>query len=597
MKPNPYPTWQKEELRIYARDGLFLALTVVFSVVLAELLIIKENSSIVDRIFTYLLVFIPLGIFNYIAHYYYRNRRIKATGNLRSSFRYQLSIAFLLVSVIPSIPIFMLSSNMIERLVEGVFRIDVNRAMSSADKLITYYESKEEKQFLRKVESTYPDYFQNRRSSRQLVRELYGNGTLQQGVDYASLVQRNRVILETKPLFEGNKLPEFSVRDRGVGYSKYYRDKLHVILFAFPLKGRDEFLVLGHRLHPGLEADNRNFDTVYSRLRNESLWKVEIPTNLRLGLGLIYAFMICCALVASIFIARQISLPIVSIAAATRKIADGDLDTKIDIHATGEMGVLIDSFNQMTSELNDLQGKLLHTQRMAAWQEVAKRLAHEIKNPLTPIQLSAERILRRLDKPNPGDLSRVLRTGATTIIEQVATLKQMVEEFANFARLPSARTVRGNLDEVISESVHLFRGIPGISLELSLSGKLPPVELDKNLVIGMINNLIKNAVEAIQSVPEPPRTGKIRITTDILKQANRRYVTLSVEDNGPGVDAGFDEKIFEPYFSTKGEHGSGLGLAVVERAVTEHDAKIHVGKSDSLGGAEFKIMFRVAEGA
>jgi nitrogen fixation/metabolism regulation signal transduction histidine kinase len=490
----------------------------------------------------------------------------------------------------------MLSSNMIERLVEGVFRIDVNRAMSSANNLIDYYERKEEELFLKKVESRYPDYFEKRASSRQLIRELYANGTLEHGVDYGAIVERSRIKIETKPLFTGKKLPEFEVRDRGLGYANYVEEKLHIVLFAFPLRESDEFLLIGHRMHPGLEADNRNFSTVYGRLKNESLWKVEIPTNLRLGLGLIYAFMICCALLASIIIARQISLPIVSIAAATRKIADGDLNAKIDISARGEMGVLIDSFNQMTSELKDLQGKLLHTQRMAAWQEVAKRLAHEIKNPLTPIQLSAERILRRLDKPNRGDLSRVLRTGATTIIEQVATLRQMVEEFANFARLPIARTIRGNLDEMISESVHLFRGIPGVSLELSLSGKLPPVELDKNLVIGMINNLVKNAVEAIQHMDSPPSPGRIRITTEVIKQANRNYVSLSVEDNGPGVETGLDEQIFEPYFSTKGEHGSGLGLALVERAVTEHDAKIHVGKSESLGGARFRIMFRVVEG-
>ncbi len=595
MNSNPYPAWRKEEFRIYLRDALFLVLTVFFSILLAELLIIKDNSAVVDRIFTYLLVFIPLGTFNYIAHYYYRNRRIKLTGNLRSSFRYQLSIAFLLVSIIPSIPIFLLSSNTIERVVEGVFRIDVNRAMSSAHNIITYYDNLEEARFLSKIKARYKDNFENKKGHVSLIHQLYREGTLESGMDYAALVQQGKIRYETKPLFSKEKLPEFKVRDRGIGYAMYSNSKLDLVLFAFPLKQENDFLLLGHRLHPGMESHSNNFNTVYGRLQNESLWKVEIPTNLRLGLGLIYAFMIGSALIVSIIIARQISLPIVSIAAATREIADGNLDTRIEINATGEMGVLIDSFNQMTMELKDLQARLLHTQRMAAWQEVAKRLAHEIKNPLTPIQLSAERILRRLDRPNPGDLTRVLRTGANTIIDQVATLKQMVEEFANFARMPGARPVLSNIEEIVSESIHLFRGISGISIELAQSGKLPVIMVDKNLIIGMINNLIKNAVEAIRDMPEDlkPNAGKVRISTKLHKEGSRKYVALVVEDNGPGVEEGLDEQIFEPYFSTKGEHGSGLGLAVVERAVTEHDARIQVGKSDALGGARFQILFKI----
>lgn len=592
----PVPSWRKEESRIYIRDAVFLILTILFSVILAELLIVKENATAVDRVFTYLLVFIPLGIFNYIAHYYYRNRRIKMTGNLRSSFRYQLSVAFLLVSVIPSIPIFLMSSSMIQRLVEGVFRVDVAGAMTSADEVIAYYKSEEEKRFLNQFKNNPDRLFSNIHPNPDLIKKLHSENLQEKEVDYVALMKEGRLVFETKPIFKNKPVPGFTLMEDGeIGRFPLQLRKMEMILFSFPLRGKDNFLILGHRMHPPVEADAHQFESVYSRLENESIWQVEIPTNLRLGLGFIFVTMIAVALIVSLVIARQISLPIVAIAQATRDIADGKLDTTIDIQARGEIGVLIDSFNQMTSELQSLRSRLLHTQRVAAWQEVAKRLAHEIKNPLTPIQLSAERILRRLEKPNRGDLTRVLRTGAHTIIDQVSTLKSMVEEFADFARLPSARPISGSLEEVVSEAVHLYRGTPGISVEVMLSGKLPKIEFDKNLIIGMINNLIKNAVEAIQLNPdENQRTGKVRISTGLHREGNRNYIMLRVEDSGPGISSDVSERIFEPYFSTKGDQGSGLGLAVVERAVTEHDARIHVETSE-LGGARFTVLFRVRE--
>lgn len=593
------PAWQQEEYRIYLRDGFFLVLTIFFSVILAELLIIKGRPSpAVDRIFTYLLVFIPLGTFNFIAHYYYRNRRIRRTGNLRSSFRYQLTIAFMLVAVIPSIPIFLLSSNTMERIVEGIFRLDVARAMNSAHTLLEFYEKQELKEFRTRLKLYDANLFRYEKANPELLSRLYSDGVLETGRDYAGLLKKREMIYETKPLFSSGRLPKFTTARDGSGFARLDLKKMSIHLYRFQLRDRETYLILGHRLYPEMEKDHKRFSSVYDRLQKEALWTVEIPTKLRLGLGIIYIVMITMVIIVSMVISRQISLPIVSIAAAARDIADGKLNTRLHIRASGEMGVLIDSFNQMVSELRTLRTRLLHTQRVAAWQEVARRLAHEIKNPLTPIQLSAERILRRLEKPNPGDLTRVLRTGANTIIDQVNHMKTMLDEFSDFARLPEAKPVRANLDKIVAECIHIFRGIPDISMEMVLSGELPYLLLDKNLIIGMINNLMKNGVEAIHSAREEGtefKNGRLRITTQFKREGNRHYVLLRVEDSGPGIPEKIQDKIFEPYFTTKGKHGSGLGLAIVERAVAEHEARIQVGRSAALGGAEFVISFRVPQ--
>src|SRR5690606_11743805 len=161
--------------------------------------------------------------------------------------------------------------------------------------------------------------------------------------------------------------------------------------------------------------------------------------------------------------------------AATRAGTDGKLDTRIDLRAEGEIGILIESFNSMTEELQTLRSRLLHSLRVGAWQEVARRLAHEIKNPLTPIQLSSERMLRKLDRGNRDDLDDVVRTGANTIIEQVNVLKHLLEEFSNFARLPSPRPELVQIGPLIQESAELFRNIPGFDIEVRIMDNLPDI--------------------------------------------------------------------------------------------------------------------------
>ncbi|MCB1167036.1 MAG: HAMP domain-containing protein, partial [Leptospiraceae bacterium] len=323
----------------------------------------------------------------------------------------------------------------------------------------------------------------------------------------------------------------------------------------------------------------------------------KIPYNLRLGLAIAYALMITLALGVAIVLARQISHPIVSLAAATRSVTLGKLDTRLDIRAEGELGILIDSFNQMTEELQTLRGRLLHSQRVAAWQEVARRLAHEIKNPLTPIQLSAERMLRRLDRPERGNLDEIVRSSGVTILEQVNVLKHLVEEFSNFARMPAPRLELSSLLELLRESTEAYTNLGDIEFELRISPDLPDLYLDRNLVIGMLNNLVQNAVDAVRShVQESEEAGRARILVSAAPhlQAGKRYVQLAIEDSGPGIEEEFREQIFEPYYTTKGEKGNGLGLALVERAVLDHNARIYVTGS-SLGGAAFRVFFPVPD--
>jgi two-component system nitrogen regulation sensor histidine kinase NtrY len=219
---------------------------------------------------------------------------------------------------------------------------------------------------------------------------------------------------------------------------------------------------------------------------------------------------------------------------------------------------------------------LIRTQRVAAWRDVARRLAHEIKNPLTPIQLSAER-LRRQFATAPVESRALIEECTSTIVAEVDSLKALVDEFAQFARMPAPRAVPVDLNTVLRETAALYHGLlKQITLETRLADGLPPVRIDPEQIRRVVINLVDNAVEALGGTgggPGQGGTGRIEIAT--VLDAPNAVVRVTIADNGPGIKPEDREKLFMPYYSTK-RRGSGLGLAIVRRIVAEHGGAIDV---------------------
>ncbi|MEZ5440624.1 MAG: ATP-binding protein [Lysobacterales bacterium] len=235
----------------------------------------------------------------------------------------------------------------------------------------------------------------------------------------------------------------------------------------------------------------------------------------------------------------------------------------------------------------DDAGEVGRLQRETAWGEVARRLAHEIKNPLTPIQLAAERLRHRyLTRLGPED-GQVLDRATQTIVNQVDALKTMVNAFSDYAKAPRLRPERQALAPLVQEIVELYRGEDRLSFQIELDSQLPALRLDSGRIRQLLHNLISNACEA-QPAPQPVL---LSITAQVVSEASRAFVELLVADNGPGVDASIIERIFEPYVSTKPK-GSGLGLAIVKRIIDEHGGQIRV-EQRSGGGAQFRIRLPV----
>jgi nitrogen fixation/metabolism regulation signal transduction histidine kinase len=227
---------------------------------------------------------------------------------------------------------------------------------------------------------------------------------------------------------------------------------------------------------------------------------------------------------------------------------------------------------------------LIRTQRVAAWRDVARRLAHEIKNPLTPIQLCAERMRRHFGSAPPAARALVDEC-TTTIVGEVESLKALVDEFAQFARMPAPRAVPSDLNGVLTDTLALYNGLfRDIHLERRLAADLPAVRVDVEQIRRVVINLVDNAVEALggeAATPGPtgePPTIVIETSHDVGNGVAR----IAVSDNGPGIPSADRDKLFMPYYSTK-KRGSGLGLAIVRRIIVEHGGSIEVADSAPSG--------------
>ncbi|MGH9493358.1 MAG: sensor histidine kinase [Candidatus Sulfotelmatobacter sp.] len=236
---------------------------------------------------------------------------------------------------------------------------------------------------------------------------------------------------------------------------------------------------------------------------------------------------------------------------------------------------------------------LLKAQKQAAWREVARRVAHEIKNPLTPIALSAERIQRHLDRATPQDPASmdIVRSCAETIEGAVEAVRQLVDEFSTLARFPVSKPQPSDINEVIESALSMFNGrLDGIALHKSLASDLPDVMADGDAIKRAIANLVDNAAEASQD----SAVREIEISTALV--ASHDAVEITVADSGHGVTRELKEKLFLPYFSTK-KRGTGLGLAIVSRIVEDHQGSIRVEKNEPVGSRFIIELPVVAEAA
>ena len=285
------------------------------------------------------------------------------------------------------------------------------------------------------------------------------------------------------------------------------------------------------------------------------------------------------ALFLSGWAAARVTRPIEQLAGAAQSVAAGSWDTRVQVNGHDEVSQLANSFNQMTTELLAQKERLVQAERVAAWRELARRLAHELKNPLFPLQLTVENLIRARTQ-SPEQFEEVFRESSQTLLSELANLKGIIGRFSEFSKMPQPQLQRVNVNQVLRGVVQLFQaqlnvpGKPAIECRSDTDESLGTIAADPELLHRAISNLVLNAMDAM------PQGGKLTL----LSRREPQKVVIEVADTGTGLTPEECARIFTPYYTSK-QHGSGLGLAIVQSVVSDHGGTITVRSQPGKGTA------------
>jgi len=647
----------------------------------------------------------------------YLERKRKVVG---AHFKTKLLLFFTALSLIPTLLLFLFASDLISRNIENWFKTPIDKILDDTKSLAdSFYQNSEEITFhyaqqltkaIRSRDLIDPD---RRVLLMEFIKEKLTEYRLDEICIYledeelfaylnASLPLRNYRDLEINIIKRAHLGEKFSSIEP-MGNGEMIRRGL-----SFKIPEMGNVLVVAGKFLPENYTQRINNITAYvQRYHQLKVQRNPVKTFYLITLIFITLLIIFAASWIGFHLAKSITVPIEKLAQATKEVSRGNLNVKVEDPASDELGILIDSFNQMIADLKESQqniaqktselearkkyieailnnistgvitldaggvistinpsarqmlglsehniiGKnykdvlsrntykdiidyiskglikkyklpekeinlsvnnqsetlaltlsplrqpdnrfsgiivvldnltqLIQAQKMAAWKEVAQRVAHEIKNPLTPIQLSAERIIKNL-KRREKKHDEIINEGAKTIVEEANTIKSLVDEFSNFARMPRVHLQSANLHEVLEQTVALFKSVfTKVEFDVALSSEVPSsLQIDPEQMKRVFINLLDNAVEAME------KKGKIRITTSFDK-INQR-VKIEICDSGPGIPENEKGKLFLPHFSTK-KKGTGLGLAIVNQVITEHSGSIDA-ENNQPHGAKFIIQ-------
>ena len=637
---------------------------------------------IIVNLFLYLLLLI-FFVGRNLVHLYTEKKR-KAIG---SKFRTTLVVSFLGLVLIPSVLLFFLSNQLINNSIDTWFSLEVQKPI---------YESMDIARTL---------YFKERQNAKNYARLLASNINLLKG---PAVPDKFNIYLLKKS--DGSPLVDDAFNDNA-STDITSTDKGDIIRAASPVKegGRITGVVIVETIIPqDVVAKMESIQKAFNEYIQIKLQQNPVRFLYFLMLTIAALLIIFLALWVSLRIAKGITVPIQSLAEATKTVAHGDMDFRIDLKRDDEIGLLINSFNKMLDDLqegkqslekaykesdrrrlsmesilesintgviffdrtgrmitlnnaacsmlnierSDIEGRsyrelldrlksddlssmvkhlskkgfggiekeihihlngrpmdlrvnmtiikdaanklvgtltvfdnlteIIMAQRALAWQEVAKRIAHEIKNPLTPIRLSAERLLKKWND-NADDLGEVVVRSTKTIVQEVNSLRSLVDEFSRFGKMPKISLEPTNIRSIIDEVVELYSNLKEVEFISSLSTEMPDIELDKKQIKMALINLLDNAIQA--------KSGKIWLNA--LYNPAMDLIRIEVIDDGSGIKEEDRDKLFFPYFSTKKE-GTGLGLAIVNSIISKHRGYIRV-QDNQPQGTQFIIELPVGQ--
>ena len=330
---------------------------------------------------------------------------------------------------------------------------------------------------------------------------------------------------------------------------------------------------------PGYAGKGRKLSDAISASASLSIYKRFSVQFLSIATGISLIFILIAGLILSRIISNQLVKPLHTLTEATRKFGAGDLDHRIKIAGGDEFAGLAGSFNIMASQITENQKRLIEAEKLAAWREVARRIAHEIKNPLTPITVELYRLQNMILKAGPRDPDAIT-SALEAINAQIKALNELAGHFSAFAREPKLQKQKCSITDILKRSIELYNELTNVSIITSFSENLPAVEIDPQMMARVFGNIIKNSIEA------SPESVRINI---IAEEADN-FIKIVVKDNGPGFPAAKLDNIDTPYITTK-KSGTGLGLAIIKKIIDEHDGRLRLYNDN---GAVVEILLLIA---
>jgi signal transduction histidine kinase len=394
--------------------------------------------------------------------------------------------------------------------------------------------------------------YQNLDRNFQAIDLLDQNGPVVEGDRFAQFIDRER----------RNPAPQIFKIASGADLAR--TEEFH----ALPLLGRNKEL-LGVLL---VGSSQQEMVGIERRIR--------MLAESVVGIGLLISLLL------SWWGAARVTRPVRKLAVVAREVSQGNWNARVEERGGGEVVQLARAFNQMTQQLTEQREHLVQAERVAAWRELARRLAHELKNPLFPLQTTVENLQRAKTK-SPEQFEEVFRESTGILLAEIDNLEKIIGRFSDFAKMPQPELATVNLNEVVRGAVKLFEaqfsavGRPPITPEFHLDENLPPIQADAALLHRAVENLILNSMDAM------PAGGVLMLRTTLEKGE----VHLEVSDTGLGLTPEECERLFTPYYTTK-QHGTGLGLAVVQSVISDHGGRISV-ESEKGIGTSFHIYLPV----
>ncbi|MBN1836010.1 MAG: HAMP domain-containing protein [Spirochaetales bacterium] len=555
---------------------LLIALIVVFS---QQILVSVATWDIQSNLLIYLVaVAFPLILLGVIVYQIVRMIRERAERRPGSRFKTRLVLFFVLVALLASVPQVLLSINFISSAINFWLEARLGEALRGGLSIsLDYYQGMVAN--LRSFNSSPVMAVMLRDLERNPERLWRNVQSINSHVDFVQVFDADgrQILFRGNPEGRLAELPAPGAQEgaaSGMGQAgdlpKEDRERVSVLrnLAVHEVAGTRYRVVVGKLLTQGFDENARRL--------TESL---EIFTQLnryrqlfRLVLVVFYFFfslpIILLAIMVSFLLTEEIIQPIVSLEEATRRVAEGDFSFRILSRSADELSLLVSSFNRMVGELSSSREKLRQTEKIAAWQEIAQRMAHEIKNPLTPIKLSAQRLLRRyaaeVRSGADREFSRVLEASVSAIVHEVDNLNDLLVEFREFARLPAPRPEPFALRPLVEEVSAMYDNpASGIRVDASHVPEALHITADRGQIKQVFANLFKNAMAAM------PQGGPISVRAGAVQRDGRGYCRIWIRDSGSGIEESISGRIFDPYFTTKRD-GTGLGLTIVERIVFDH---------------------------